>query len=267
MKKKVFGITLLLTIFTFGFAHGEELIIENDNTVDVENQVEEFVLADEAEELDEQEFIEDNEEFVEVEEIEELQEEVEEIIEEVEEILEEHEEIMDNEELDEAMEEAIELEEYDANKFEKIEDYYNKGKEKAKVVTNVVENQYNMKKQFVVNTKEVYIVTQDIKYGLKDITYEMAHIIKDEDRKIDKETYGEIRDTTKTLKEEVKENRYMVVNVARETVNYVVQVKNREIRNAAKTFENILVLQEKQLATLYGINNNVIEVKEILQAA
>ena len=33
----------------------------------------------------------------------------------------------------------------------------------------------------------------------------MKEIIQDEDRKIDKETYGEIRETTENLKADVKE--------------------------------------------------------------
>ena len=260
MKKKVFGITLLLVIFTFGFAHGEALVEEEIPMVEPE-AMEEVEVTEELEEAVE------IEEFAEVEEIEELQEEVEEIIEEVEETLEIQEEILDNEEVEEAIEEAIELEKYEENTFEKIEDYYNIGKEKAIKATGIIENQYNKKKQFVQNTKEVYVVTRDIEQGLKDITLEMADIIKDEDRKIDKETYGEIRDNTKELKKEVRENKYMVIEVVRESKNYVVQIKNKEIRNAARTFDKILILQEEQLKTLYEINGNVNEIKMVLEKA
>lgn len=267
MKKKVFGITLLLVIFTFAFAHGEELIDEEVLMAEPEVAEEgvEFIKPQDL--VEEVENLEEVEELAEVEEIQELKEEVEEIIEEVEETLEIQEEIIDNEYLEEAMDQAIELEKYEENTFEKIEDYYNIGKEKAIKATGIIENQYNKKKKFVQNTKEVYVVTRDIEQGLKDITYEMGNIIKDEDRKIDKETYGEIRDNTKELKKEVRENKYMVIEVVRESKNYVVQIKNKEIRNAVKTFDKILILQEEQLRTLYEINGNVNEIKVILENA
>ena len=95
----------------------------------------------------------------------------------------------------------------------------------------------------------------------------MKEIIQDEDRKIDKETYGEIRETTENLKADVKENKYIIGNIAKETKNYIVLVKNREIRKAIRTFDNILVLQEEQLELLHIINGNVNEVKVILENA
>lgn len=95
----------------------------------------------------------------------------------------------------------------------------------------------------------------------------MKEIIQDEDRKIDKETYGEIRETTENLKADVKENKYRIGNIAKETKNYIVLVKNREIRKAIRTFDNILVLQEEQLELLHIINGNVNEVKVILENA
>jgi len=66
---------------------------------------------------------------------------------------------------------------------------------------------------------------------------------------------------------DVKENKYRIGNIAKETKNYIVLVKNREIRKAIRTFDNILVLQEEQLELLHIINGNVNEVKVILENA
>lgn len=259
MKKKVFVFTLLLVAFTFGFAYAE------GDAVDMADVGEDPIEVLETEEtVEAEEFVED----VEVEELEEIEEEIEEIIEDVEEIIEQEEEIIEDEELEEAIDEVIELEqEAELNKVEEFEDHYKEGKEKVKEIVGIVENQYNKKKQFVANAKEAYVLTKEVEQGLKDIRYEMKEIIQDEDRKIDKETYGEIRETTENLKADVKENKYRIGNIAKETKNYIVLVKNREIRKAIRTFDNILVLQEEQLELLHIINGNVNEVKVILENA
>ena len=63
MKKKVFGITLLLVIFTFGFAHGEELIDEEILMAEPE------VAEEGVEFIEPQDLVEEVEDLEEVEEL------------------------------------------------------------------------------------------------------------------------------------------------------------------------------------------------------
>ncbi len=92
----------------------------------------------------------------------------------------------------------------------------------------------------------------------------MTDIIKDKDRKIDVETYGEIRQTTDTLKKEIKESDYIVGEIAKETKNYIVLVKNKNFKGAIKSFERILLLQDQQIELLKIINKNVETLNNIL---
>lgn len=280
VKKKLFVLTLLVTVFIAGFAYAEgeaidmaeeyvEEILVTDNQGVVEDQVveetEEVVEVEEVEKVQEVETVEE-------EALEEIQEDVEEVLEEVEETLEEQEAIADDEkindeELEEAIDEVINLEEADleeGTELNRIEEIYYKGQQRVKKVVNIVEKQYNMKKQFVQNAKEAYMLTTQVEAGLKDVGQEIKDIIKDKERTIDKETYGNIRETTTNLKEEVRENDYMVGTIIKETRNYIVLVKNRQFRDAAQTFENILLLQEQQLDLLHIIDRNVAELQTIL---
>lgn len=280
VKKKLFVLTLLVTVFIAGFAYAEgeaidmaeeyvEEILVTDNQGVVEDQVveetEEVVEVEEVEKVQEVETVEE-------EALEEIQEDVEEVLEEVEETLEEQEAIADDEkindeELEEAIDEVINLKEADleeGTELNRIEEIYYKGQQRVKKVVNIVEKQYNMKKQFVQNAKEAYVLTTQVEAGLKDVGQEIKDIIKDKERTIDKETYGNIRETTTNLKEEVRENDYMVGTIIKETRNYIVLVKNRQFRDAAQTFENILLLQEQQLDLLHIIDRNVAELQTIL---
>ncbi len=166
--------------------------------------------------------------------------------------------------LEEAIEEVLELEEDESSRLEKLEEIYAKVQEKVQDVAEIVERQYNGKKLFVQNVREVYTLTSDLQENLRDVGLEMKAIVKDEERKIDTETYGEIRDSIDNLKREIKENDYIIGEIARETKNYLRLVKNKRFLEAVKSFERILSLQEEQIQLLQIINRNVLQLHEIL---
>jgi len=171
---------------------------------------------------------------------------------------------INNPELEDAIEEILELQDDNPSAFEKVEEIYEKGSKVVKTISDIVEKQYNGKKQFVLNTKEVYELSNELQQNLKNVRLEMADIIKDKDRKIDVETYGEIRQSTDTLKKEIKENDYILGEIGKETKNYIVLVKNKNFKGAIKSFERILLLQDQQIELLKIINKNVETLNNIL---
>lgn len=166
--------------------------------------------------------------------------------------------------LEEAIEEVLELEEDESSRLEKLEEIYAKVQEKVQNVAEIVERQYNGKKLFVQNIKEVHTLTSNLQENLRDVGLEMKTIVKDEEREIDVETYGEIRDSIDNLKREIKENDYIIGEIARETKNYLRLVKNKRFLEAVKSFERILSLQEEQIQLLQIIDRNVLQLHEIL---
>lgn len=166
--------------------------------------------------------------------------------------------------LEEAIEEVLGLEEDESSRLEKLEEIYAKVQEKVQNVAEIVERQYNGKKLFVQNIKEVHTLTSNLQENLKDVRLEMKTIVKDEEREIDVETYGEIRDSIDNLKREIKENDYIIGEIARETKNYLRLVKNKRFLEAVKSFERILSLQEEQIQLLQIIDRNVLQLHEIL---
>lgn len=245
MKKKIFALTLLLAVFSVGLVHAETEAI-----------TEEIIVADHRGEVG-----------GEVKEIEEVIEDIDQVLEELKENSKnqvdiKNDEELDDEELEEAINEVLNLEEKeDRNRLEAI---YHKGQEKIQNITNIVEKQYNMKKQFILNTKEVYQLTYEIQEDLRYLGLEMKDIVKNKDRTIDKEAYGEIRENIANLKKDVKENDYIIGNIVKETKKYILLVKNKQFKDAAKTFENILILQEQQIDLLKTINENITDLKFIL---
>lgn len=171
---------------------------------------------------------------------------------------------INNPELENAIEEVLELQEDNPSAFEKVEEFYERSSKVVKTIADIVEKQYNGKKQFVFNTKEVYELTNQLQKNLTNVRLEMTDIIKDKDRKIDAETYTEIRRTTDSLKKEIKENDYIIGEIAKETKNYIVLVKNKNFKGAIKSFEKILSLQEQQINLLKIINKNVETLNNIL---
>lgn len=166
--------------------------------------------------------------------------------------------------LEEAMEEVLELKDDIPAKVERLEGLYHRVQDGAKAIAEIVERQYDGKKQFVLNTKEVYELSVQLQEDLSDLRLEMKDLIKDKDREIDKETYGEIRDTTNTLKQEIKENDYIVGEIAKEVKTYLRLVKDKKFRDAVRSFERILILQDQQIELLKIIDRNILELNDIL---
>ena len=166
--------------------------------------------------------------------------------------------------LEDAMEEVLELKDDIPAKVERLEGFYYKVQDGAKAIAEIVERQYNGKKQFVLNTKEVYELSVQLQEDLSDLRLEMKDLIKDKDREIDKETYGEIRDITNTLKQEIKENDYIVGEIAKEVKTYLRLVKDKKFRDAIRSFERILILQDQQIELLKIIDRNILELNDIL---
>lgn len=166
--------------------------------------------------------------------------------------------------LEEAMEEVLELKDDIPAKVERLEGLYHRVQDGAKAIAEIVERQYDGKKQFVLNTKEVYELSVQLQEDLSDLRLEMKDLIKDKDREIDKETYGEIRNTTNTLKQEIKENDYIVGEIAKEVKTYLRLVKDKKFRDAVRSFERILILQDQQIELLKIIDRNILELNDIL---
>ncbi|WP_353096987.1 hypothetical protein [Tissierella praeacuta] len=171
---------------------------------------------------------------------------------------------INNPELENAIEEVLELQEDTPSTLEKIDAFYERSSKIVKNIADIVERQYNGKKQLVLNTKEVYELSAELQKNLTSTRLEMTDIIKDKDRKIDAQTYTEIRKTTDTLKKEIKENDYIIGEIAKETKNYIVLVKNKNFKGAIKSFEKILSLQDQQIKLLKIINKNVETLNNIL---
>lgn len=166
--------------------------------------------------------------------------------------------------LEEAIEEVLELKDDIPAKVERLEGLYHRVQDGAKAIAEIVERQYDGKKQFVLNTKEVYELSVQLQEDLSDLRLEMKDLIKDKDREIDKETYGEIRNTTNTLKQEIKENDYIVGEIAKEVKTYLRLVKDKKFRDAVRSFERILILQDQQIELLKIIDRNILELNDIL---
>ena len=166
--------------------------------------------------------------------------------------------------LEEAIEEVLELKDDIPAKVERLEGLYHRVQDGAKAIAEIVERQYDGKKQFVLNTKEVYELSVQLQEDLSDLRLEMKDLIKDKDREIGKETYGEIRNTTNTLKQEIKENDYIVGEIAKEVKTYLRLVKDKKFRDAVRSFERILILQDQQIELLKIIDRNILELNDIL---
>lgn len=171
--------------------------------------------------------------------------------------------IVDYLEVDGAIEEVIGLDEDSV--FDSVENIYLRGKEKLDYITNVVEKQYKLKKQFVKNTREVYKLTSEIQVNLKKLALEMKDLIKDVDRTMDKEDYADIGEALSNLKNDIKTNEYIAGNVAMESRRYINFVRNREFINANRSFEKLVDAQEKQINLLKNLNNNISDLRIILE--
>ncbi|MCR2044519.1 hypothetical protein [Anaerosalibacter massiliensis] len=226
-KKNLFLLTLLLVVFTTG-------------------QV--FASSDEFDEAEEVEVLE-------------LEEEIEEIIEEVEEILDEQENILQEEEI---IQEEIEYTLEDVESLTEIGDKIEHGIKKGREILDIVEKQYNMKRQFVHNSKNAYDLTLQAKNDLKDIGIEMKEIIKDKERTIDKETYGKIRELTGSIESAIKESEYIAGSILKESKNYVGYLRNKQFKEAANSFQKILLLQDEQVKLLTTANTNIEQIKVLL---
>jgi len=229
-RKSLFLLTLLLVVFSTGqvLATGDEVIEADDS------------------------------------EVLELEKEVEEIIEDIEEVLEEQEDIIEEEEI---IEEELELRANDVESIPELDNIIGDSIKKGRNILDTIENQYNLKKQFVNNSKTAYTLTVKVKDDLKDVSLEMKDIVKDKERKIDKETYGEIRETTGDIEKAIKESEYLAGSILRETKNYVGYLRNKEFEKASESFQQILLLQEYQVNLLTTVNQNIIELKTILENA
>lgn len=238
VKKKTFILILALLVFSFGFAYAETEIIFEEAIVPnpVDNIIDDIKGS-----------ITDVEEILEI----------------LQEGSMKQNDIFNDVELEESINEVLDLEEYES--MNRLETIYIKGKEKIQYIANIVEKQYNMKKQFIANTKEIYDLTYETQRNLRSLGLEMKDIIKDDNRTIDKEDYAEIRGSIDSLKDDIKANNYIMGNVARESRKYIKLVRNKEFINATKTFENILIFQEQQIHLLRIINENILELKFILE--
>lgn len=258
MKKKVLALTLFLFIFGTGTALAEEAVLEEA----VIDTVEEEALVEEIEEVTEEveEILDKQEETI-------NEDQLNEVIDEA--IEEEIKEVLEEENIEDIMEEVEELEEEiiaQPNSVNPVEfgEKIEKGIENSRRIIDIVETQYNMKKQFVENTKEAIQLNTEIRAGLKNIHLEMKEIVKDENRTIDKDTYGNIRVITGNIKNKIRGDNYKFGTLAGETVNYVRYVFTGQFRQANKTFQNILILQENQLALLRELNNELMALNNIL---
>ncbi len=256
MKKKVFILTLFLFIFGTNVALAEDMVLE-ETVIDT---VEEEVLVEEIEEITEEveELLEEPEEIIEDEELEETIDEA---------VEEEIKEVLDEKEAVEEIEEIKNEVEVNSVTPEELGEKIESGIDKSRKIIDIIENQYNMKKQFVNNTKEAYRLSIEIENGLKNTGLEMKDIVKDEDRTIDKDAYGDIRIITGNIKQQIKGDNYKAGTLSKETVNYVRYVFNGQFRQANKTFKNMLALQEDQLALLREINDQIIALNEVLMYA
>ncbi|MEY8304281.1 hypothetical protein [Anaerosalibacter bizertensis] len=188
----------------------------------------------------------------------ELEEEIEGLIEEVDEIIEENQEIInEEEEIEEELEEIENLTELG----DKIEDSI----KKSRFILDAIENQYNMKRQFVHNSKDAYNLTIQLKNNLNEVNGEIKNIIKDKDKTIDKETYGEIREITSHISSAIKESEYIAGSILRETKNYAGYLKNRQFKEASKSFQRILSLQNEQINLLKTVNEDIGQLNIILE--
>lgn len=252
MKKKLILLTVMLAIFNTGLVYGETETIEEGTA---EYLVEKIALDDEVDQV----------------ELEQIEEDIYEILDELDKTIEEEKKVVDDEKindqkLDQAIDEVLNLEE-EAETPHKLSNIHIRGYNKIKNIADIVENQYKMKKQFLINTGEVYGLAGGIQNDLRYIKLEMKDIVKDDNRTIDKETYGEIRQAIDTLKKDINENDYIVGKIVKETKNYIRLVKGREFQDATRTFEEILILQEQQIDLLKVINQNIYQLKTILTNA
>lgn len=237
MKKRLTALSLALIIFNTGFVYAEQgTIIKKENitkqNVEEEITVDVNIMLEELEKAIEKQIGVTNDEEI------------------------------DDEQLEEAVNQVLDAEEYEDKN--RLETTYLKGQEKAQEITNIIESQYNMKKQFILNNKGVLGLTYEIQKDLRYLALETKVIVRNKDKTIDKETYGEIRENINHLKTDIRQNDYIIGNIAKETKNYIKLVINKQFKEANKTFKKILVLQEQQIDLLKVINKNITELKVIL---
>lgn len=231
MKKKLFIFTAVLMIFNAGsvYAATNEVVLKEE--IQVVDKVDFELLENDIDDLIKQ-------------------------LEEDETKIKENKEIQ-NEELDKAINEVLTLD-------ETLESEQNMRYNRIGNVSNIVERQYFMKKQFIINTNELYNLTIEMRKGLENTKLELKDIIRDKDRTIDEQAYKEIRRNINELKMDLKENTYIVGNVGRESINYIRLVSRGEFRKAANTFEQIVLLQDERINLLTTINKSIDDLNTIL---
>lgn len=164
-----------------------------------------------------------------------------------------------DEDLEQYIDEAIEFEEmqtsvYGARRLYGIDSVF-----------DVIERQYNLKKSFVLNTRDVYNLSRDIQKNVKYINSEVKYIVKDDSRNIDRDDLYDLLDNISDLKVEMKNNEYVAGDIGKTSVRYTKQIKNKDFRNAKLTFIELVELQEEQiqlLKVLLAHTENTIQILE-----
>lgn len=122
-----------------------------------------------------------------------------------------------------------------------------------------------LKAQFVQNSREIWSLSKEIDGNLKRIVQEMEDIVKS-DREFTADQYYEVKQLRKEIQQNIREADYRIGSIAKETITFAKEVRNKEFIKAQNTFNNILILQKQQIEFLEMILENTQNLLILLQS-
>lgn len=235
MKKRIVAIVLMWTILLspvvgYDVAHANQNDYVDNMTQQAEYEVEQIIddLEKHMKELDEQKDIVDEQEVKDV--------ELENAIHEMEQL-----ETLEDEPIPRAA---------DMQASNNIPSRIEKGFQKARWVIDVVNRQIDLKYQFVTNAGNTYRLTGQINENLNEIKRELKDIVRAPDREFTGQQFDQIKAINRELKEELKTIDYTTGQMTREVRQYIGHVRERQIKDAVRVFENMVYVQQRQIELL-----------------
>lgn len=131
--------------------------------------------------------------------------------------------------------------------------------------TELLEDQYTLKKDFTSNIQTQYKLIKSIKNDLSIINNEIKNFYLSEDKDISMEEFYQINYELKSIIQELKNNKYNSSNIVKATIKYIKEVTKLQLFDANNTFKYIVQLQNDNILLLNNISNKLNNIILVLE--
>ncbi|MCW7754354.1 hypothetical protein OOT00_10185 [Desulfobotulus sp. H1] len=139
-------------------------------------------------------------------------------------------------------------------------------REKGGRVITAVEKQILLKKAFIDNSRQAYLLASDVEKHLHEIRRELLAILASDAREMSGDEYIAFKNSIRQLSKDGKAADYTAGSILRETRRYIRHVANRDLKKAMNSFETMVSLQEKQLNLLEAMEYHTYEIVLLLKS-